>query len=114
MKLNRFALRRPMFALALALTLSTSLFARSNVHIDNFGIINPAYYRGAQPRGGDFTDLSRLGIKTVIDLAAEGRADERLLVEHAGMRFYRIPLTTSSRPSDAAVIQFLKLVNDPA
>jgi len=30
------------------------------------------------------------------------------------MKFHRIPLTTSERPSDAAVVQFLKLVNDPA
>src|SRR5262249_17069973 len=29
-------------------------------------------------------------------------------------KFYRIPLTTSDRPSDQAVNQFLKLVNDPA
>jgi protein tyrosine/serine phosphatase len=29
------------------------------------------------------------------------------------MRFYRIPLTTSDRPSETAVSQFLKLVNDP-
>src|SRR5436309_16017232 len=30
------------------------------------------------------------------------------------MKFYRIPLTTSNRPSDVAVAQFLKLVNDRA
>jgi len=30
------------------------------------------------------------------------------------MNFYRIPMTTSDRPSDAAVTQFLKLVKDAA
>ena len=30
------------------------------------------------------------------------------------MKFYRIPLTTWDRPVEAAVQQFLKLVNDPA
>src|SRR5262249_46537968 len=55
-----------------------------------------------------------LGIKTVIDLTADGRDDEPAMVKSAGMKFYRIPLTTSERPSDIAVTQFLKLVNDPA
>ena len=30
------------------------------------------------------------------------------------MTFYRIPLTTSDRPAESAVAQFLTLVNDPA
>jgi len=58
--------------------------------------------------------LAALGIKTVIDLTRDGRADEPVLVKRAGMKFYRIPLTTSDRPPDASVAQFLKLVNDPA
>ncbi len=33
-------------------------------------------------------------------------------VERAGMTFFRIPLTTSERPSDGAVKQFLSIVND--
>src|SRR5262249_39134516 len=72
------------------------------------------YYRGAQPDGRDYADLAGVGIKTVIDLTRDGRSDEQGLVERAGMKFYRIPLTTSDRPAAAAVTQFLKLVNDPA
>ena len=30
------------------------------------------------------------------------------------MKFYRIPMTTSDRPSDQAVAEFLKLVTNPA
>lgn len=84
------------------------------IRIDNFGRINNNYYRGAQPEGGDYSSLARLGVKTVIDLTSDGRADEQGLVERAGMKFYRIPLTTSQRPPDSAVDRFLKLVNDPA
>ena len=40
--------------------------------------------------------------------------DEAGLVQAAGMQFFRIPLTTTARPTEAAVAQFLKLVNDPA
>ena len=84
------------------------------IKIGNFGRIDDSYYRGAQPFGNDYADLAALGIKTVIDLTGDGRTDEQAFVERAGMKFYRIPLTTSNWPSDAAVTQFLKLVNDRA
>jgi tyrosine-protein phosphatase SIW14 len=84
------------------------------IHIGNFGRIDDHYFRGAQPKAGDYRDLAALGVKTVIDLTRNGRADEPSLVQAAGMKFYRIPLTTSERPDQAAVQQFLSLVNDPA
>jgi protein tyrosine/serine phosphatase len=86
----------------------------AGVRIDNFGQIDTGYYRGAQPVGTDYRDLAALGVKMVIDLTRDGRADEPGLVKAAGMQFVRIPLTTTERPSDDAVAQFLKLVNDPA
>ena len=86
----------------------------ANIQIDNFGQINDNYFRGAQPSDRDYRDLATIGVKTVIDLTRDGREDEASLVQRAGMKFYRIPMTTSDRPSDAAVSQFLKLVNDPA
>jgi len=85
----------------------------SNIRIDNFGRINDNYYRGAQPDARDYADLAALGVKTVIDLTRDGRDEEPGFVRRAGMQFYRIPMTTSDRPSDSAVAQFLKLVNDP-
>src|SRR5262249_53664982 len=85
----------------------------STIRIKNFGRINEHYYRGAQPERDDYSSLATIGVKTVIDLTQDGRSDERGFVEQAGMKFYRIPLTTSDRPSDQAVTQFLKLVNDP-
>jgi protein tyrosine/serine phosphatase len=86
----------------------------SKIRIKNFGQTSEAYYRGAQPESRDYPALAGIGVKTVIDLTRDGRADEQGLVEHAGMRFYRIPLTTSERPSEAAIAQFLSLVNNPA
>src|SRR5438067_8415090 len=84
------------------------------VGIDNFGQVNPLYFRGAQPKGRDFDDLAKLGVKLVIDLAAEGDTNERANAERAGMKFVRIPMSTTERPSQAAVDQFLSLVNDQA
>jgi len=114
--------RRLRLSAAVLLTLLSTIsqvLAKSNttanlarIKIGNFGRIDDSYYRVAQPSGNDYADLA--GIKTVIDLTDDGRSDERAFVERAGMKFYRIPLTTSNRPSDVAVAQFLKLVNDRA
>lgn len=107
-------------ALTLALGLSVSAAspgaaaALAGVHIDNFGKVDDEYYRGAQPHGREYAELATLGVKTVIDLTRDGRRDEEGIVEHSGMAFVRIPLTTSDRPSDVAVTQFLSIVNDPA
>lgn len=104
---------------ALLLSASGSAETKTNadqakIRIKNFGRTNENYFRGAQPDTSDYKDLAGFGIKTVIDLTQDGRSDEPGLVRSAGMRFYRIPLTTSEAPSGAAVTQFLKLVNDPA
>jgi len=106
-------------AVALLLLASASAQTKSSVdlakiRIKNFGRTNDNYYRGGQPDSRDYPALAALGVKAVIDLTRDGRTDELTLVHGAGMKFYRIPLTTSERPSEAAVTQFLKLVNDPA
>src|SRR4029079_11201296 len=69
---------------------------------------------GEQPEGADYANLAAFGIKTVIDLQADGQASEQLQVEKAGMAFHRIPMTTHVAPTKAQIAEFLKLVNDPA
>ena len=86
--------------------------AISRIRIDNFGQVGATYFRGAQPEGRDYADLAALGIKTVIDLQADGEAGEQQLVESAGMRFQRIPMTTHTAPTAAQIATFLQLVND--
>ena len=103
-----------LLSLAEASSAQTSFLAQPAIAIANFGRINDSYYRGAQPQARNYAELAALGVKTVIDLTRGGRADERGLVERAGMSFYRIPLTTTSQPAPEAVARFLKLVNDPA
>src|SRR5262245_7993261 len=88
--------------------------AISHIRIDNFGQVNPVYFRGAQPEGRDYADLAAAGIKTVIDLQADGSAGEKALVERAGMGFHRIPMTTRTAPTAEQIDTFLRLVNEPA
>jgi protein tyrosine/serine phosphatase len=118
-QLHRSAVRVPLAALAVLLIGAGGAARGGNarlsaIRIDNFGIVNDHYYRGAQPTSADYPDLAALGVKTVIDLTREGRADEKGLVEAAGMKFMRIPLTTTEAPTGADVAQFLLLVTDPA
>jgi protein tyrosine/serine phosphatase len=90
-----------------------SSVALSNIGIDNFGRVNANYYRGEQPEGRDYADLAALGIKTVIDLQADGdNYNERTRVEAAGMKFYRIPMTTHVAPTPEQLALFLQIVND--
>ena len=82
--------------------------------IDNFGQINPNYYRGAQPDRAGFAVLKRLGVKTIINLRDDAMREESAWVLDSGMRYFNIPLTTSRPATAEQTAQFLKLVNDPA
>jgi uncharacterized protein (TIGR01244 family) len=87
---------------------------RSRITIDNFGMVNENYYRGAQPEGHDYADLAAAGIKTVVDLTADGQPAEARLAKQAGMTFYRIPMSTHDRPRPDQVAEFLRIVGDAA
>lgn len=126
MGLNRTALRTYAFAMLVACSpaiataaprsqaVMASSIDRSKIRIDNFGVINANYFRGAQPTGRDYADLAALGVKTIIDLQQDGPAGEAQLVKAAGMKFYRIGMTTHEPPTSDKLAQFLQLVNDPA
>jgi protein tyrosine/serine phosphatase len=84
------------------------------IKIKNFGQMDERFYRGAQPKGRDYKDLSTLGIKTVIDLRDDPELDERPMVESVGMRYVSIPMSDKKYPKPQVVELFLKTVNDPA
>src|SRR5215470_5053 len=88
--------------------------ALSRIRIGNFGKINNNYFRGSQPKGSDYRDLAAIGVKTVIDLQQDGPSNEAGIVTAAGMKFFRIGMTTSKAPTDAQVAQFFEIVNNPA
>ena len=98
---------------ALAASAAADAPVAASIGIDNFGQVSSNYYRGAQPKGGDYASLAALGVKTIIDLTKDGEAREANLVQAAGMSFHRIPMTTHEPPSKDKVAQFLKLVDDP-
>ncbi len=86
-----------------------------SIRIDNFGQIDPTYYRGAQPQGRDYADLAALGVKTLINLTSDDAApDEGAMAERVGLKHVRIPMTTREAPTSTELASFLEIVNDPA
>src|SRR5689334_25403439 len=95
---NLFTL--PVLAILVAFGLASSSLATetgagdfSGISIANFGRVNDAYFRGAQPQKQDYARLAATGIKTVIDVHKNGPKNEQTLTESAGMKFFRIPLS---------------------
>jgi len=102
--------------LSLTLPASAQLAVPAPIRIDNFAKVNDAYFRGAQPVGSDYTDLARLGVKTVINLIGDDELDhtEQSSVEEQGMRYVQIPMSTRKAPTARQLETFLSIVNDPA
>jgi len=105
-----------MFALSFAIPVAAEKAANlSRVRIDNFGMIDANYYRGAQPEGRDYADLAAIGVKTVIDLTDDdGQASEPMMVKRAGMQAVKIPMNGHVPPTKAQLERFMNIVNDPA
>jgi uncharacterized protein (TIGR01244 family) len=97
--------------------LATATYAASLDGVPNFQKVNDRVYRGGQPTGAGFRNLSQLGVKTIIDLREPGehsQAEEQSWVATAGMRYVSVPLKGMSAPPDASVAKILAILNDPA
>lgn len=105
-------------AAALALAGATALGARegkvSGITVENFGKVNDNYYRGSQPDAEGLAQLKRLGIKTVVDLRKDSRAEEPNEVRALGMQYFNIPMQASKAATPEQTDYFFKLVNDSA
>jgi protein tyrosine phosphatase (PTP) superfamily phosphohydrolase (DUF442 family) len=99
---------------ALSVVASAQEGVEKSVSIKNFGQMDERFYRGAQPKEEEFKELAALGIRTVIDLRDDPKETEKGIVESLGMRYVNIPMTGKKYPTEEAVRQFLKVVNDPA
>ncbi|MCU1266398.1 MAG: protein tyrosine/serine phosphatase [Acidobacteria bacterium] len=82
--------------------------------IKNFGRMDERFYRGAQPKEGDYQSLASLGIKTVIDLRDDPESYEKRDVEALGMRYVNIPMSDKDYPRAEQITSFLKLTGEPA
>ena len=119
-KSNRSYLSVLFAAVSLVLASSITAFSQdsnksdtSKVSIKNFGQMDDRFFRGGQPKEGEYPELAALGIRTVIDLQDNPTSYEKQKVEALGMTYINIPMSDSSYPESGKIDQFLKLVNDP-
>jgi protein tyrosine/serine phosphatase len=116
-QINAALSRRRTWLAAVAVTLSLAGAAygqQASPGIKNFGRVNENYYRGAQPEAGQYAELRRAGIKTVIDLRADRQHDARERARAAGLAYFNLPLEAGAPATDEQTAAFLRLVNDPA
>jgi protein tyrosine/serine phosphatase len=83
-----------------------------DVAIKNFGQMDERFYRGAQPKPGEYKALSTLGIHTVIDLRDDPESYAKREVEALGMRYVNIPMSDKDYPGEEKIEQFWQIVND--
>jgi protein tyrosine/serine phosphatase len=86
----------------------------SGVNISNFGVVDGRIFRGAQPKGQDYSALKAVGVTTIIDLREDARKDSRSEAEAAGLKYVNIPLVDKQTPTEENAAAFLKAVDDPA
>ena len=84
------------------------------ISIENFGKLNDNYYRGSQPTAGQFDELKKFGLKTIVDLRKDSLDGASQQARKAGLQYVNIPLTTKRPATEDQTAQFLKIVNDPA
>lgn len=85
---------------------------REDVDVSNFGKVTDTYYRGAQPKEDEYTELANLGIKTIIDLRDDPKGYAKAVVEKLGLKYVNLPMSDKSYPASDAAEKFLSLVND--
>ncbi len=84
------------------------------VKIKNFGQMDERFFRGARPKQGQVVALKELGVDTVIDLTEKPKAYEKIEVEAAGMKYVHLPMVAKAYPTEEALAEFARLVDDPA
>ena len=72
------------------------------------------YVRGSQPLRGGIGTLSRLGIKTIVDLRSsyDYTDDVREAAEIAGLGYERVPMSVWNPPTDDEANKFVSIVSD--
>jgi protein tyrosine/serine phosphatase len=100
-------------ASVLAQTSPSKMYEGEKVGISNFGQMDARFFRGERPNKQALAKLKAIGVDTIIDLT-DNTPGEKAMVEAAGMRYVNIPVKDKTYPTDAAIAQFLAVLNDPA
>lgn len=78
--------------------------------LPNLHKVSDSLYRSAQPAAEGWEQLQKLGIRTVINLTST-RNDPQAL-KSANLTSYEMPMSAWQAPTQAEVVQFLRIVTD--
>lgn len=80
--------------------------------IGNFGQINEALYRGAQPDEAAIQSLKRLGVRTIINLrmANDSWKMEAVTAQANGITYTNVPLRGAGRPTEGQISQVMAII----
>lgn len=81
--------------------------------IPNFGRVNEAIFRGAQPDEAGIANLRRLGVRTIINLRLRNDTwvGEEAAARAHGIGYISVPFQGLGAPTDAQVEQVLALID---
>ena len=104
---------RPAIHLAsILLIFGLPVFAGSAPGIRNFDQVDAHVYRGGQPTSEGFRYLSKLGVKTIVDLREAGgrsRREDRAVASN-GMKYVNVPMGGLVPPTHAEITSLLGLL----
>ena len=100
------------------ISIFVSSFANSQTIVNkrdlpNFGKVNETVYRGGQPDEKGFAELSKLGVKTVINLRGDddkAKREENWATKN-GMKFINVSLGNWLKPKDEDIEKVVALLN---
>ncbi len=83
--------------------------------LPNFAQANANFYRGAQPTENGVKELSKLGVKTIIDLRGEDKNSqkEKEWAKNAGIKFIAVDLKNWFKPKTEDIEQIIKYIDAP-
>jgi protein tyrosine phosphatase (PTP) superfamily phosphohydrolase (DUF442 family) len=79
-----------------------------------FHRVDDNYVRGSQPLRGGIETLTRLGVKTIVDLRSiyDHTDDTKELCEIAGLAYQWVPMSVWNPPTDEEANRFVSVVTD--
>lgn len=80
--------------------------------LSDVALVAPGLYRGGTPREGGMDALSKLGVRTIVNLRHFHKRTEGALAEKAGIKYIWLPIPSSGEPSDETLQRFLAIVQD--
>ncbi len=93
-----------------AILVALTALSAGPITVRNFHAVDDRIYRGGQPSEKEFEEISKLSVKTVIDLRAGVDRSEKAIVEKLGIRYIHEPMSAIMEPTPQQIGKILQLL----